>query len=210
MKIIERLRWRYATKKFDNQKKLTNQQLDLLLESINLAATSIGLQPFKVIVVENEQVRKQLGDAANNQPQVTEASQVLVFAAKTDISQQYIDHYIELVSKTRGVPKSDLDPFKSMIENSVLKRDADSIKNWNTRQAYLALGFLLASAAIEGIDACPMEGFDTEKFDQILGLKEHGLASVVMATVGFRSEDDKYSRLAKVRKGIGELTIIVK
>jgi nitroreductase len=210
MNILDKLKWRYATKKFDPQRKLTSAQLNVLLESVNLAATSIGLQPFKLIVVENEQVRKLLGEAARNQPQVTEASQVLVFAAKTEISQQYIDDYIQLMAKTRGVALTDLDGFKTMVQKSVFKMDSERLKNWTARQTYIALGFLLSTAAFEGIDACPMEGFDNEQFDEILDLKNQGHTAVVMATVGYRSDKDAYANLAKVRRGLDELMVYVK
>lgn len=210
MNILDKLEWRYATKKFDTHRKLTSAQLNVLLESVNLAATSIGLQPFKLIVIKNEQVRKLLGEAARNQPQVTESSQVLVFAAKTEISQQYIDDYIQLMAKTRGVELTELEGFKTMVQKAVFKLDANDLKNWTTRQAYIALGFFLSTAAVEGIDACPMEGFDNDKFDEILELKNQGLTAVVMATVGFRSDKDAYASLAKVRRGLDEMTVFVK
>jgi nitroreductase len=210
MNILDKLKWRYATKIFDPQRKLTSAQLNVLLESVNLAATSTGLQPFKLFVIENEKVRQLLGEAARNQPQVTEASQVLVFAAKTEISQQYIDEYIELVGKTRGIELAELEGYKTMVQKAVLKHDTESLKNWTARQAYLALGFLLSTAAVEEIDACPMEGFDKDRFDEILGLKEKGLTAVVMATVGFRSDKDAYANLAKVRRGLDEMMVFVK
>jgi nitroreductase / dihydropteridine reductase len=207
MSFIDRLKWRYATKKFDTSKKLSTQQLQVLLESVNLAATSQGLQPFKLFVVENEAVRRHLSAAANDQPQVLEASQVLIFAAKTNISKQYLDDYIGLIGQIRGIPLEELESNKARLHKSVLARDPENIKNWTTRQAYLALGFLLSAAAVEGIDACPMEGFNAQKFNEILGLDSLELSAVVMATVGFRSPHDSYASLQKVRKELSDLVV---
>jgi nitroreductase / dihydropteridine reductase len=209
MEIINNLQWRYATKRFDTEKKLSKQQLDLLLQSINLAATSYGLQPFELIVAEDSSIRGQLGEAANNQKQVTEASHVFVFAAKTDISNEYINSFVERISEVRKIPLSELADFRTKLINSMASKSKEDRFQWAARQAYISLGFLLSAAAMEKIDACPMEGFDRNRFDEILGLKEKGLASVVMATLGFRSPEDKYSTLAKVRMPLDRLVTVV-
>ncbi|WP_430815481.1 NAD(P)H-dependent oxidoreductase [Carboxylicivirga sp. RSCT41] len=207
MNIIEKLNWRYATKEFDVSKKLSNEQLDLLLEASNLAPSSFGLQPFSVIVIENDAIREKLKPAAWNQPQTTDASQLILFAVNTDLSEKDVDKFIQRISETRNIPAESLAEYDGMMKGFIKQMSKEDVINWQAKQAYIALGQLMVSAAVEGIDTCPMEGFDKNEFDNILGLKEKNLASVVMAAVGFRSADDKYQALPKVRKPLDELVI---
>ena len=207
MNIIEKLKWRYAVKKFDTRRKLTNDQLAYLLEAINLAPTSYGLQPFKVLLVEDKAIREKLKAQAWGQGQVTDASQLIVFAAQTKLSAKDVDAFVANISKTRNIPVEALAEYEGMMKNTIQSRTPEQLTQWAARQAYIALGFLLSAAASANIDACPMEGFSNEAFDDLLGLKEKGLTSVVMATVGYRSEDDGYQNLAKVRKPLEEIII---
>ncbi len=201
MKVIkEAYNWRYATKRFDANRKLSHEQVETLLNAARMAPSSYGLQPFEIMVVENDDLRKQLQEAAYGQQQLTEASHVMVFAANKTVDEALVDSFMQRVAKSRGQSMESLKDFRNMVLGSVSGKSEQGKFQWAARQAYIALGFLLATAAIESIDACPMEGFNNAEFDRILNLEQKGLKSVVMATVGFRSADDKYAGLPKVRK----------
>lgn len=197
--LTDRLLWRYATKKFDTTKKLSQEQLDELLEVLRLSASSYGLQPWKFIVVENPELRVKLREYAWDQPQLTDASQVIVLCAKTDLTTDDVHAYLDSIVKERGMTREQLKTFEDMLTSGPLQMPKDVLSNWMIRQVYIALGFVLSAAAEMQIDACPMEGFDKTKFDEILGLKEKGLQSVVLCTVGFRAADDMTAPMAKVR-----------
>lgn len=203
--IKEAYNWRYATKRFDANRKLSNEQVETLINAAQMAPSSYGLQPFEIMVVENDDLRKQLKEAAYGQQQLTEASHVMVFAANKTVDEALVDSFMQRVAKSRGQSMESLKDFRAMLLGSVSGKSEQEKFQWAARQAYIALGFLLATAAIEGIDACPMEGFNNAEFDRILNLEQKGLKSVVMATVGFRSADDKYAALPKVRKTQDEL-----
>ena len=207
MSLIDKLNWRYATKKFDHTKKLSPTQLDELLKAVHLSPSSAGLQSYKVIVVEDQATRQKLREAANGQSQITDASQLIILASETNLDEAYVKSFIDHVAKTRQIGRENLEGYEQMINGNVSKLTEEQKLNWSNKQAYIALGVLLTSAAELGIDACPMEGFNADKFDEILGLKEKGLSAVVIATIGFRSEDDGYSKLAKVRKPEEEMFI---
>ncbi len=205
MNLIEQLKWRYATKRFDPNRKLTHEQLHTILEAVNLSASSLGLQPYRIFVVEDSEVRKDLRLAARNQSQVTDASHIFVFAVKTNLSAADVAEFVRRVSQKRGIPLEELAEYQNRLISSVESRSIENRTAWAARQAYIALGFLLVTCAVENIDACPMEGFSPEEFDRILGLTEKGLTAVVMAAVGFRSSGDKYQYMAKVRHEISDL-----
>lgn len=206
---IKQLNWRYATKKFDTSKKLSSQQLDGLLSAIQLAPTSYGLQPFKVLVVSNPAIRQQLKAAAYGQTQVTDASELLVFATYANYTEAHVDEYVENIVATRGIKLKDIEDFIGMMKGSVNAQSQEQLQAWNAKQAYIALGFLLETAALNNIDACPMEGFDAAQFDEILGLADKNLKAVVIAPIGFRAEDDTYQLYKKVRKAKTDLFINV-
>jgi len=207
MSLIEKLEWRYATKKFDATKKLSQEQLASLLTAVRLTPTSYGLQSYKVVVVENPEIKEKLRAASYGQPQLTDASHVIVFATETAIDEALVNKYVDNIAATRNIDRKHLHEYEHLMLGTV-NRLSDEIKiGWSTKQTYIALGFLLAAAAELEIDACPMEGFEAGKFDEILGLKEKGLASTVIAPVGFRSDEDHYSHLAKVRRPQEELFI---
>ena len=197
MKLIEDLNWRYATKKYSTQK-VNGEDLEKIIDAINLSASSTGMQTYRLFVIENPEMRKELGSDSFN-PQIVEASHLLLFAAFDSISQETIDNYIRLVAKVREMPVEDLAGFKSAL-GALLTRTDDENFIWSAKQAYIALGTGLIAAAALHVDATPMEGFNTEKFDEVLGLKEKGLKSVVLLALGYRDEEnDKYAKLKKVR-----------
>lgn len=209
MSLIDKLQWRYATKKFDATKKLSSQQLGDLLDAVQLSPSSIGLQHYKILVVEDTEIRAELRLAGYNQPQITDASQLIVFAAEANINEAYAKDFISLVAETRNVSRESLAPYEGMILGTINSRTPEQLVIWAQKQAYIALGVLLTAAAELGIDATPMEGFDAAQFDEILGLKEKGLTTAVIAAIGFRADDDAYSQLAKVRRPKSELFIHV-
>lgn len=208
--VIERLtNFRYATKKFDASKKLTDEQIDNMLTALNLSASSYGLQPYKFILVNDPETREKLKAAAYGQTQVTDASHLIVFAHKTSMDHGFIEKYIDNIASTRALPREVLTGFEDVMKGTANNLSEDAAAYWNARQTYIALGNLLTYCAVEGIDACPMEGFDGNAFDEILGLKEKGLHAVVIAPVGFRSEADEMQHAKKVRRPISEIVEVI-
>ncbi len=197
--IVDSLAWRYATKKFDISKKIPEGDLDDLLESLRLSASSFGLQPWKFIVITDSKLRKELRRHAWNQSQVTDASHLIVLCARTDINENYVNGHIQNISRARNIPLEDLKDYENKIMNSIKSMTKEAVMEWNKRQVYIALGFLLLAAAHKRIDACPMEGFDKNKFDEVLKLKEQNLTSVVLCPAGYRSAEDTNASLKKVR-----------
>ena len=206
---IEDLNWRYATKKFDANKELSQEDLNHLLESIQLSASSYGLQPYEVIVVKDMETREKLKAAAWNQTQITDASYLIVFANLKSVSESYVDSYLDNIASTRNLSREDLKGMEDMIKSTTLQLSPEVQNNWAAKQAYIALGNLLSAAANLKIDTCPMEGFDSDKFDEILGLKDKNLTTAVIAPVGYRSEEDQYQHLTKVRKSKSDLIEII-
>lgn len=202
---LENLNWRYATKLFDNSKSVSEEELNKILEAIQLSASSYGLQPYKILVVEDKELKEKLKLAAFNQPQLTDASHILIFANYTSIDENYINAYIENIAETRNTTSDNLKGFKNMLVGSILNLKSEDQNQWAAKQTYIALGNLLTAAAALKIDACPMEGFDTVKFDTLLGLKEKGLTTAAIATIGYRSISDKSQYSPKVRKNKEEL-----
>ena len=207
MNSIENLKWRYAVKKFDENKSLSEVQINILKEAFNLTATSYGLQPIKMVVIKNKEVQQQLVVHSWNQPQVLQASHVLVLCIPKEYTTKDIDSYFSLVKNIRNTPDKILNPFKEMLSSSIASKKQEELTIWNKNQAYIALGNLMTVAANEKIDSCPMEGFIPEKYDEILGLDKHNLTSVLVLPVGFRAEDDYMKDLKKVRKNIENVII---
>jgi nitroreductase len=198
MELIEALQWRYATKKYSD-KKVSDEILERIVTAINLSASSYGLQPYRLFVVDNAHLRKELSMYSSN-PQITEASHLLVFAAFDSINEESIDTYIELIARERNMPVENLEMFRKEGLGGLLAQTDDQYFNWAAKQAYIALGTALIAAAAEKVDATPMEGFDAENFDEVLGLKDKGLKSVVLISLGYRDEEnDSLARLKKVR-----------
>ena len=205
--VLEQLKWRYATKKFDASKRLSEEKLSILKESFNLTATSYGLQPLKMIILSNPDLKKLLVPITMDQDQVENASHVLVICTETKIDSDYIKDHFNLVVKIRSTPREILSSFEEYLVSSFSDKQSDELNIWSTNQAYLALGNLLTVCAIEKIDACPIEGFDPDKYDELLQLNEKGLQSVIVLAVGYRAEDDMFSGFDKVRKGVDEVII---
>jgi nitroreductase len=208
MDLIKQLQWRYATKRM-NGTKVPAEKMEKILEAIRLAPTSLGVQPFWVIVVGDKATREAIHAAACPQPQVVESSHLLVFAARESITDKEIDDYMQLAAKIRAVPIESLNGFKGAVSGLKGMSKTD-YSNWAARQAYIALGMGLAAAAINEVDACPMEGFDQPTMDKVLGLKEKGLRSVVLMAVGYRDEkNDRLAHAKKVRKTSDKLFVKV-
>ena len=207
MSIIKNLEWRYATKKFDATKLLSDSQINTLKKAFNLTATSYGLQPIKMVVVHNKEIQKELVKHSWNQQQIAQASHVLVLCIQKHMSSDDVENYFSLVKKIRNTPDEILDQFKNYLKNDFETKSEETIHSWMKNQAYIALGNLMTVAASENIDSCPMEGFIPEKYDALLNLGKHNLKSVLVLTVGFRAEDDFMKDLKKVRKNTDEVII---
>lgn len=203
--ITELLNWRYATKKFDATKKLTDEEVKTLKEAVNLTASSYGLQPYRVLDVQTPELREQLKAAAFGQSQITDASQLFVFTAFNDLTDQHIDEYIALSAATKNIPLEAISGYGDFIKSVFTPRSASDKHNWAARQAYIAVGNLIDAAASMGIDSCPMEGFDPSAFDKILGLEGTDASTVVVVTLGHRAEDDQAQFAPKVRKPLEQM-----
>lgn len=205
--IIRQLKWRYAVKRFDSTKKVSDADWQTLENALVLSPSSYGLQPWKFYVVTDENVKKELRAHAWNQPQIVEASHIVVIAAQKDANPETIEKYINRVNEVRGTPLPDLEMLKGMMLNSQkIAVEKNFINEWSARQCFIALGFLLTAAAMLGIDACPMEGFLPTEFDRVLGIDKEGYGSVVVCAIGYRDkEQDWLSKLAKVRFENGEV-----
>lgn len=206
MSITKALHWRYATKRM-NGAKIPKEKLDSILEAISLAPTSFGLQPYSVMVIENATILEKIKPIAMGQPQITEASALLVFAVWDTLTIEKIEDYISLIAKERNVTVESLQNMRDIIASQLKNSDSDNFI-WNSKQAYIALGFALVAAAVEEIDSTPMEGFDKNVLDDLLKLKEKGLRSSVIMTLGYRdSKNDYLAHLKKVRREKEELFI---
>jgi nitroreductase len=198
--LITQLNWRYATKQFDPNRKINERDWTALEAALLLTPSSGGLQPWKFIVVTDPSVRTKLLPASYDQSQITDASHLVVFASKNNFSEADVDAHLKQVAEIRGIPIERLTPFRAMLVGGIVASMDEAARNaWARNQAYIALGNLLTSAALLGIDACPMEGIDRDQYDEILGLKAKGFATAVIATFGYRSATDKYAIARKVR-----------
>lgn len=204
---LEKLRWRYACKRFDSNKKLPQEKLAILEESFNLTATSFGLQPIRMIVVENQKVKDELLKYSYNQKQIQEASHVLVICIEKTITPEFIKEHFRREEAIRNTPRKILEPYEKSLVESFAKKTEDEIRASMVKQAYLALGNLLTVCALEEIDSCPMEGFQPHKYDEVLELEELGLESVLVLPVGYRHSDDFFAGLKKVRRGTEKVII---
>lgn len=200
--LIENLEWRYATKKFDPDKKVSEDDLNTLLEATRLSASSYGLQPYHILVVTDPELRKKLKDVSFGQPQITDASHLIVFASRSHLDGQHVDTYLDQISETRNVPVSSLQKFGEVVKSKIGQWSEPERIQWAEKQAYLALGHLLAAAAELRIDTCPMEGFSNEAYNEILGLEKEGLHASVIAAIGYRSSSDPNQFLEKVRQPV--------
>ncbi len=198
--LLESLNWRYATKQFDPNRKISPEDWSTIEEALRLSPSSYGLQPWKFLVIENPELRQQLLPVSYGQQQVVDASHLVVLATKTNLTEADVDAHIAKISETTGAPADALAPLRGMMVGSIVAgKSEQERKEWAFNQTYIALGNLLTSAALLGIDACPMEGFSRDEYDRILGLPEQGLHAAVIAPLGYRSTEDKYGNAPKVR-----------
>lgn len=194
--MLEELNWRYAAKKMTGEK-IPKDKLDRILESVRLAPTSFGAQPFKVLHVSDSNTKEKMKPFCLNQNQITECSDLLIFCANSNFNEKSVDEYMKLVSETKNVSLESLSGFSKSVK-STANKTYDEKLFWAKKQCYIALGFGLFASALEQVDACPMEGFDPEKLDKLISIE--GLKSTVLLALGFRSDLDKYSKEKKVRK----------
>jgi nitroreductase len=208
--LLQSLNWRYATKAFDPNRKIPAATWNTLQEALVLSASSFGLQPYRFILVNDPSTRAKLMPHAWGQRQVVDASHFIVFAARTAMTEVEIDRFLDRIVSVRGGNREALAAYRQMMAGSLLGDEAKArIPHWTARQCYIALGNLLTSAALLGVDACPMEGFVPAEFDKILGLPAQGYAAVVCCALGYRSADDKYATAPKVRLPVADLVTTV-
>lgn len=207
MKIINDLEWRYACKKFDKERKLTQTQIELLKNAFNLTPTSFGLQPIKLFVVKEDKTKEALFPHTYYQQQTTTCSHLLGICIDTSFNQDSIDAYFDLEKRTRGTSEEVIGKFRKELKDLYSKWDPSKIEASSIFQAYIALGNLMTVCAHEKIDCCPMEGFIPAKVDEVLGLKNHNLRSVLLLPVGYRAKDDIMNNMKKVRKQLSEVII---
>lgn len=199
MDIIKQLNWRYATKSFSD-KKISENNLNIIKESARLSATSFGLQAIKLIIVENKEIREALQAVSWGQHQVTQASHLLVLATFAEVDEEVVADFMRLVADTRNIDVEVLNDYKNIVNSTIAGMTPENSRVWLDKQAYILLGTMMSTCALLEIDSCPMEGFDKEAYDEILGFKALGLRSVAALPVGYRSDDDKYQHLIKVRR----------
>ncbi|ARK12768.1 NAD(P)H-dependent oxidoreductase [Fibrella sp. ES10-3-2-2] len=207
MELLEAMNWRYAAKKM-NGKPVPADKLETILESIRLSASSVGIQPYTVLVIDNPELKGKIHELACPQPQIVECSHLLVFASWTNLDESQIARYIQLIAETRGVTVESLSPFSDAIKAGLLSKSVDERAAWAARQAYIALGSSLIAAATEQVDATPMEGFNAAVLDELLDLPAKGLQSVLILALGYRdAEKDFLSKAVKVRRPRKDLFI---
>ncbi len=197
--ILGQLNWRYAAKSYDAAKKVSDEDWETLENALMLAPSSFGIQPYKFIVVTDREMKEKLKPAAWGQAQITDSSHLVVIAYKKTLTDADIEHFVDRIVEVRGVPRETLNDYENIMKDSAKKAvEGNYVETWNSRQAYIALGFLLETAALLGIDATPIEGFDAAQFDEVLGLNDY--SAVVLCVVGYRqAETDWLAPLPKVR-----------
>ena len=205
--LVERLNWRYAVKKFDPTRRLDDQTWRALQESMLLSPSSYGLQPWKFVVVTNQEVKNKLPELSWNQTQPKDCSHMVVLAARKSIDADYVDHYMQSVVEQRELPQGAMDGYRKVLVSTVEKMD-DHL-DWNARQVYIALGQLMVACSMVGVDSCPMEGIDTNAYDELLGLKDSDFTTIVGCAVGYRHPADVQANARKVRFDAKEIVQLV-
>jgi len=205
MNIIDHYKWRYATKKFDAKKKISDSNIELIKESISLAPTSYGLQLFKVIIIEKKEIKDELKKASFNQSQISDASHIFVFCNSTKIVENDIDAYIKNKAAIQNKTISEISGYGDFLKDTLLKKEHNKISTWTANQVYIALSHLMTFCPSLGIDSCPIEGFEAPKYNEILKLNNRNLNSTVVAAVGYRSNKDSSQYEKKIRKSNDEL-----
>lgn len=207
--LMKALSWRYATQAFDPERKLPEDTLRTILESGRLAPSSFGVEPWKFIVITDRDLRAKLREASYGQPKVTDASHLVVIARRTDVRENITRELIERVSAATGATADDLGGLRQMVDGAVASRSDERLDAWAAAQTYIALGMMIETAALLGVDAGPMEGFVPDQVDEILGLKKQHLSATTMLALGYRSADDAALARPKVRRGFDEAVAFV-
>ncbi len=207
MNLLEILNWRYSTKIFDKNKRVDDAVVRKILELTNLSASSHGMQPFKMVLIKDQETKKKLKELSFDQVNVENSSHLIVFAARTDLNEGFVDECVKHVSIQRNVSPESLSSYKAMLLNSLNKKDDNAKFIWAANQIYIALGTFLIACASEHVDACPIGGFSPEKYDDFLQLHKYNLKSVVVGLMGYRDNSDAYIQKKKVRKPISEMLI---
>ncbi|MDD3145147.1 MAG: NAD(P)H-dependent oxidoreductase [Candidatus Gracilibacteria bacterium] len=205
--LIKKLEWRYATKDFDTTKKVSDADLEEIIEAFRLTPSSFGLEPWKLVIVENPEIREKLQVNSWNQSQITKASHLLVFTRIKNLDNDYIDKFLLNNSKITGATKEQLSVYEGMMKGYFSSLDENGKILWASEQVFLALGNVMNLLAQKEIDSCAIGGFDSAKYDEILELDKHGIASVVVLPIGYRSSEDKYSSKPKVRFSKEEIVL---
>lgn len=198
--VSKQLTWRYAVKKFDSTKKISDRDFEILEESLRLAPSSYNLQPWKFIVVQNRDILKQLTSLSWGQSQVEDCSHYIVFTTKVKLDEPHIDKHVAKTAEVRGIDPKTLEKYKAVMVSDLLKGPrSETISHWAQRQAYIAMGFVMETAAMLNIDTCPMEGLDPKGYDKVLGIENSGFGTIAAVACGYRHQDDKYQSIPKVR-----------
>lgn len=208
--LLDALHWRYATKKFDPTRKIPAGTWDALEQALVLTPSSVGLQPWKFIIVTDQAAKAQLVAAAWNQAQPADCSHLVVFAVRKNLGADHVDRQVARMVEVRGVAPETLVKFRQMVVGNLDRARAEGrLDTWQTHQIYIALGNFMTAAALLGVDTCPMEGIEPAKFDELLGLGDTGYTTVVACPAGYRADDDKYATVKKVRFRAEELIVRV-
>lgn len=209
MELLDKLNWRYAAKAM-NGKKIPQEKIDTIIEAISLAPTSSGLQPFEIIVITNQELKEKIRPISWNQSVITDCSHLLVFAAWDTYTPERINKMFDLTNTVRGFKNEGWENYRQMLLGSYPQKDPEINFNHAAKQAYIAFSQAITAAAFEGVDSTPLEGFDPEALDKILGLQEKGLRSCVMLPLGYRdAENDWLVNLKKVRKNKEDLVTYI-
>lgn len=206
MELNEALKWRYAVKTFSDRE-VEPDKLQSILDATRLSASSYGLQPYRILVIQSQDTRAQLVEHSYGQGKVLHASHLVVFAAQTAVGDEAIDQFIQQVARSRNQPVSELRAYADHVKAAVTAKSPAELVAWSKDQAYLALGNFLTAAALRRVDACPMEGFDAAGYDRVLGLPEQQLTTAVICPIGYRHPDDPYADYDKVRRPYGEMIL---
>lgn len=210
MNYIESLKWRYATKKFNPERKVAPEVLERIMEAAGLTATSLGLQAMKIIRVENKNVREELLPLCYNQKQIVDASELLVLCSAIEVDESTVEEHVNLIASVRDQEVESLDGFKNMMAGYVNSfTEKGPMQDWLAKQAYIMMGTILTACAIEKVDSCPMEGFQPKAVSDLLSLKPKGLTPVLILPIGYRSTEDKNQHLPKVRKPLKDFVATI-
>lgn len=210
MQLLENLKWRYATKIFEPNRKIEPRDLNYLKEAIQLSVSSYGLQLYKVLIIEDPELRLKLKAASYDQDQITDASKLIVFCHYTEVTDELVDSFIERTATARGKTYSEVKGYGDFIKRQLNAKNPEQLRQWVAKQTYLAMGNLLTACAELRIDACPMEGFEPELYDEILELRKENLQSSLIVPIGYRSHKDESQHFKKVRRPESELFELVK